>query len=74
MPRKQVWTVVVLAAVLAWSTEMTVSGQLAAVSALLPSLGLLVQQLAAVFAGKKPRPHNAMDTGPAVAVGEGPLR
>lgn len=41
--------VAVLAAVLAWSTVMTVLGQLAAVAALLPSLGLLIQQIASAF-------------------------
>ncbi|MFF5004925.1 hypothetical protein ACFY3G_19105 [Streptomyces phaeochromogenes] len=74
MPRKQVWIVVVLAAVLAWSTVMTVLGQLAAVAALLPSLGLLVQQTAAAFAGTEPRANGAVDPGPARAVGEEPLR
>jgi Na+/glutamate symporter len=47
MPSRKVWTAAVLAAVLAWSTAMTVLGHLAAVVALLPSLGLLVQQLTA---------------------------
>lgn len=37
--------VVLLAAVLVWSTVMTVLGQLAAVAALLSSLGLLIQQI-----------------------------
>ncbi|WP_320774486.1 hypothetical protein [Streptomyces sp. CRN 30] len=45
MRNRQVMTVAILAAVLAWSTVMTVLGQLAAVAALLPSLGLLVQQI-----------------------------
>ncbi|MGW0315624.1 DUF6207 family protein [Streptomyces flavidovirens] len=44
MPKMQVWIVAVLAAVLAWSTVMTVLGQLAAVAALLPSLGLPVSR------------------------------
>lgn len=55
MTSKQVMTVAVLAAVLAWSTVMTVLGYLAAVAALLPSLGLLVQQIAVAFNGGGPR-------------------
>ncbi|MFJ9931388.1 hypothetical protein ACIRU5_35890 [Streptomyces misionensis] len=51
---RKLWTIAVLAVVLAWSTVMTVLGQLAAVLALLPSLGLLVQQLAAVRAKETP--------------------
>nr|BFD87439.1 hypothetical protein StreXyl84_68400 [Streptomyces sp. Xyl84] len=51
MNSKQVMTVVVMATVLAWSTVMTVLGHLAAVAALLPSLGLLVRQIAAAFDG-----------------------
>ncbi|WP_226487716.1 hypothetical protein [Streptomyces parvulus] len=48
MPSRKVWTIAVLVVVLAWSTAMTVLGHLAAVVALLPSLGLLLQQLTAV--------------------------
>ncbi|MET8724129.1 hypothetical protein [Streptomyces misionensis] len=51
---RKLWTIAVLAVVLAWSTVMTVLGQLAAVLALRPSLGLLVQQLAAVRAKETP--------------------
>ncbi|MFG3085604.1 hypothetical protein [Streptomyces parvulus] len=51
MPSRKVWTVAVLVVVLAWSTAMTVLGHLAAVVALLPSLGLLVQQLTAAAHG-----------------------
>ncbi|MFF5147500.1 hypothetical protein ACFY6U_48640 [Streptomyces sp. NPDC013157] len=47
MTNRQMMTVAVLAAVLVWSTVMTAMGQLAAVAALLPSLGLLVQQICA---------------------------
>ncbi|MCX4920245.1 hypothetical protein ACFWA4_05260 [Streptomyces sp. NPDC060011] len=74
MPKKQVWVVAVLAAVLAWSTVMTVLGQLAAVAALLPSLGLLVQQIAAAMNGSDTRQAG---TGPGVAGAAGaeePLR
>ncbi|MFD4510687.1 hypothetical protein [Streptomyces sp. NPDC058457] len=51
MTNRQMMTVAVLAAVLVWSTVMTVLGQLAAVAALLPSLGLLVQQIGAALGG-----------------------
>ncbi|MFI2415893.1 hypothetical protein [Streptomyces sp. NPDC018947] len=54
MNSRQVMTVAVLAAVLAWSTVMTVLGQLAAVAALLPSLGLLIQQIVSAFTGGGP--------------------
>ncbi|MEV8547948.1 hypothetical protein [Streptomyces sp. NPDC051572] len=56
MTGKQVMTVAVLAAVLAWSTVMTVLGQYAAVAALLPSLGLLIQQIVAALGGTDTRP------------------
>ena len=55
MTSKQVMTVAVLAAVLVWSTVMTVLGQLAAVAALLPSLGLLIQQLFSALGGQDAR-------------------
>ncbi|MCH0564605.1 MULTISPECIES: hypothetical protein [unclassified Streptomyces] len=45
MSSKKVVTVAVLVTVLTWSTVMTVLGQVAAAAALLPSLGLLVQQI-----------------------------
>ncbi|MFF3489190.1 hypothetical protein ACFYXC_39020 [Streptomyces sp. NPDC002701] len=51
MNSKQVMIVAVLAAVLTWSTVMTVLGQLAAVAALLPSLGLLIQQIISALGG-----------------------
>jgi hypothetical protein len=54
MSRKQVMTFAVLVAVLAWSTVPTVPGQLAAVAALLPSLGPLVQQIVAAPGGTEP--------------------
>ncbi|MEU0030865.1 hypothetical protein [Streptomyces sp. NPDC006335] len=55
MTSRQVMTVVLLAAVLAWSTVMTVLGQLAAVAALLPSLGLLIQQIVSALSGTSTR-------------------
>ncbi|MFB6790254.1 hypothetical protein ACFCWT_26735 [Streptomyces olivaceus] len=51
MNSRQVMTVAILAAVLAWSTVMTVLGELAAVAALLPSLGLLIQQIVSALTG-----------------------
>jgi ABC-type enterochelin transport system permease subunit len=55
MNSKQVMTVAVLVAVLTWSTVMAVVGQLAAVAALLPSLGLLIQQIISALSGTGPR-------------------
>ncbi|WP_329550471.1 hypothetical protein [Streptomyces sp. NBC_00696] len=55
MTSKQVMTAAVLAAVLAWSTVMTVLGQLAAMAALLPSLGLLIQQIVAALSATDTR-------------------
>ncbi|MER5199878.1 hypothetical protein ACWD3J_38415 [Streptomyces sp. NPDC002755] len=55
MSSKKVVTVAVLVAVLTWSTVMAVLGQAAAVAALLPSLGLLVQQIVqALTDGSRP--------------------
>ncbi|MYS24665.1 hypothetical protein GA0115240_16706 [Streptomyces sp. DvalAA-14] len=46
MIRRQVWIVIVAMTVLAWSAVMTALGQIAAIGALVPSLGLLVHQIA----------------------------
>jgi hypothetical protein len=51
MLRKQVLTVIVLVTVFSWSVVMAAFGQIAAVATLVPSLGLLVQQLVKVLAG-----------------------
>lgn len=51
MSSKQVLTVVVLVAVFSWSVVMAVLGQVAAVATLVPSLGLLVQQVVQALAG-----------------------
>ncbi len=68
-------TVVVVAAVLTWSTVMTVLGQLAAMFALLPSLGLLVQQLVTAFHGSDARRNTLTDSSAAVpALSEEPPR
>ncbi|MFE2500155.1 hypothetical protein [Streptomyces scopuliridis] len=70
MSRKQVLTVAVLVAVLVWSTVMTVPGELTAVAALLPSLGLLVQQIVAALHGTETGGNAPADTPPAaVAAG-----
>ncbi|WP_105974904.1 hypothetical protein [Streptomyces geranii] len=74
MSRKQVWIVAVLVAVLAWSTVMTVLGQLAAVAALLPSLGLLVQQIVAAFTGMETRRTGTAGSGPDAPGPQEPLR
>ncbi|MFH8500554.1 hypothetical protein [Streptomyces coeruleorubidus] len=65
MPSRKMWTVAVLVVVLAWSTAMTVLGHLAAVVALLPSLGLLVQQLTAAAHGSSTAPARAPAPEPA---------
>ncbi|BCM71220.1 hypothetical protein EASAB2608_06554 [Streptomyces sp. EAS-AB2608] len=59
------WTITVLVVVLAWSTAMTVLGYLAAVVALLPSLGLLVQQLTTAVHGSGTGPARAPAPEPA---------
>ncbi|MCZ4101082.1 hypothetical protein [Streptomyces sp. H39-C1] len=51
MSSKQKLTVIVLMTVFSWSVVMAALGQLAAVATLVPSLGLLVQQLVQVFGG-----------------------
>lgn len=51
MDRKQVVTVIVLVTVFAWSAVMAALGQVAAVAALVPSLALLVQQIAKALTG-----------------------
>lgn len=58
MSSKKVVTVAVLVTVLTWSTVMTVLGQVAAVAALLPSLGLLVQQIVQALTAPDGRPND----------------
>ncbi|MFI8194815.1 hypothetical protein ACIF8T_40015 [Streptomyces sp. NPDC085946] len=65
MPSRKVWAIAVLAVVLAWSTVMTALGHLAAVVTLLPSLGLLVQQLTAAAHGSSSAPARAPAPEPA---------
>ncbi|MER8226306.1 hypothetical protein ABTZ58_38570 [Streptomyces sp. NPDC094143] len=65
MPSRKVWIIAVLAVVLAWSTVMTVLGHLAAAVALLPSLGLLVQQLTAAAHSCGTAPAHAPASQPA---------
>lgn len=61
MTSTHVMAVAVLAVVLTWSTVMTVLGQLTAVAALLPSLGLLVQQVMTALRGTDTRPGRRTD-------------
>ncbi|MET9734486.1 hypothetical protein ABZZ79_28770 [Streptomyces sp. NPDC006458] len=57
MACKKVMTVAVLAVVLTWSTVMAVLGYETAVAVVVPSLGLLVQQIVQVLtAPDGPRP------------------
>lgn len=51
MTGRQVMTVAVSAVVLAWSAVLVALGHLAAVAALLPTLGLLIQQIATALGG-----------------------
>ncbi|MEV7192268.1 hypothetical protein AB0N81_10730 [Streptomyces sp. NPDC093510] len=76
MTSKQVIAVAVLAAVLMWSTVMTVLGHLAAVAALLPSLGLLVQQIISALGGAQVQqsPTPASDPAAVPPGLEGPSR
>ncbi|MFI7104245.1 hypothetical protein ACIBK8_33510 [Streptomyces sp. NPDC050161] len=69
MSGKQIWTAAVLVTVFAWSTVMTALGQLTAMAALLPSLGMLVQQIAAALNGTETRRDVAAGRSPAAAVG-----
>ncbi len=66
-------TVAVLAVVLAWSAVLVALGQLAAVAALLPSLGLLIQQIITAL-GSSARADAGPDgpaASPAAAAGSG---
>jgi hypothetical protein len=72
MHSKQVLTVITSVAVLSWSVVMAALGHVAAVAALVPSLGLLVQQIINAVTGTRP-PH--ADAPPrAVAPDEGRAR
>ncbi|MFJ5779876.1 hypothetical protein [Streptomyces sp. NPDC093094] len=76
MARKKVVTLAVLAVVLTWSTVMTVLGHETAVAVVVPSLGLLVQQIAyALTAPDGTRPADplgpaAESPGPAASGGQ----
>jgi hypothetical protein len=66
MIRKQVWIVIVTVTVLAWSVVMTALGQIAAMGALVPSLGLLVHQIVqAVQSAGGGRPPGSAEPAPA---------
>ncbi|MGN5380203.1 hypothetical protein ACQ4WX_32545 [Streptomyces lasalocidi] len=73
MSSKKVWTVAVLVTVLTWSTVMTVLGQVAAMATLLPSLGLLVQQMVQALTGPDD-PRAPADPAPTATAGEEPPR
>ncbi|MCZ4121862.1 hypothetical protein [Streptomyces sp. H39-S7] len=66
MSSKQVLTVIVLVSVCSWSAVMAALGQVAAVAALVPSLGLLVQQVVHASTCGKPESTAA---GPRAAAG-----
>ncbi|MFF5157424.1 hypothetical protein ACFY3N_14390 [Streptomyces sp. NPDC000348] len=68
MSSKKVVAAVVLAAALTWSTVMTVLGHAAAAAVLLPSLGLLVQQVVQALAVSDGRSRPA-DAAPSSADG-----
>ncbi|CAM5721439.1 hypothetical protein SCANM63S_00835 [Streptomyces canarius] len=69
MARKKVVTIV-LAVVLTWSTVMTVLGHETAVAVVVPSLGLLVQQIAYALTA----PDHPGAPGPVVGDGQEPPR
>lgn len=68
MVRKKVVTIAVLAVVLTWSTVMTVLGHETAVAVVVPSLGLLVQQIAYVLTA----PDHPGAPGPVAGGGQEP--
>ncbi|MFE4411318.1 MULTISPECIES: hypothetical protein [unclassified Streptomyces] len=70
---KKVVTVAVLAAVLTWSTVMIVLGHAAAAAVLLPSLGLLVQQIVQALTAYD-GPARPADDGPAGPDGQEAVR
>ncbi|MFJ9752595.1 hypothetical protein [Streptomyces chartreusis] len=70
MSSKKVVTLAVLAAVCTWSTVMTVLGHGVAAAALLPSLGLLVQQIVQALTA----PDGSAGPAPSTAAGEGEPR
>lgn len=51
MPKRQIGALAALVLVFGWSVAMAALGQVAAMAALVPSLGLLVQQIVHVIAG-----------------------
>jgi hypothetical protein len=69
MSHKQALIITILAMIFAWSTAMTVLGQFEAAAAMLPSLGLLVQQVVAAFNGTEARRTAAENPAPAIPGG-----
>jgi len=60
MSSKQVVIVIVAMAVFGWSAVMAALGEMAAVGALVPSLGLLIQQIAQAVSAGEPRRSSAV--------------
>ncbi|MFJ8824415.1 hypothetical protein ACIREE_21830 [Streptomyces sp. NPDC102467] len=58
MERKQIWLVTATLTVFAWSVAMVAMGQVAAIAALAPALGLTVQQIT-----RAARHHNTPASG-----------
>ncbi|GAA0897873.1 MULTISPECIES: hypothetical protein [Streptomyces violaceusniger group] len=54
MHSRQVLTAITLMAVLSWSVVMAALGYVAAIAALVPSLGLLVQQIVNALTSARP--------------------
>ncbi|SNX88698.1 hypothetical protein SAMN06272735_9192 [Streptomyces sp. TLI_55] len=55
MSKRQVWAVIALVTVSAWSAVMAVFGQTAAVAAVVPSVILMVEQVGVALAGGESR-------------------
>ncbi|MCW8382390.1 hypothetical protein [Streptomyces justiciae] len=55
MSRRQVWAVIALVTVSAWSAVMAVFGHATAVAAVVPSVILMVEQVGVALAGGEPR-------------------
>ncbi|KUN29248.1 hypothetical protein AQJ23_00170 [Streptomyces antibioticus] len=55
MSKRQVWAVIALVTVSAWSAVMAVFGQTTAVAAVVPSVILMVEQVGVALAGGESR-------------------
>ncbi|MCF3962405.1 hypothetical protein [Streptomyces fuscigenes] len=72
MSHKQALIICILLMIFAWSAAMTALGQFQAAAAMLPSLGLLVQQVVAAFNGTQARRGTAEEPAPAAPGGTQP--